>query len=82
MPRALKNKPLLRNDCKEYLQAFQILDQGRGRGTMGPSPISITEILGHCLVTGMPLGEESGKFMRVMMQLDNASLIKWHEKNK
>jgi hypothetical protein len=81
VPAPLLAKPKLQPQDTAYLRAYQILDEGRGAGMVGPNPISIADIEAYCNLTGIASQRERLKYLRLVRRLDQVYLGHWAEKN-
>lgn len=79
MPRALRDRPLLKAHNRRYLEAFYELSAGRSFGEM-PQPIPTSEIARYCEFFRIDSQPERERLFVVLRRLDAAYLRRMAEK--
>ena len=80
-PPALASMPVLRRECRPYLEAFMALSASRDSNGYGLNPIRIGEVKDYALLMGM-CQEEAVKLLRIIQAMDVKFLAYIAEKNK
>lgn len=80
-PPALANRPKLRAECVQYLEAFYVLNASRDSNGYGLNPIKIGEVREYSCMVGLSR-DETLKLLRFVQAMDGAYLNYVAEKNK
>lgn len=80
VPKALQNRPVLREDCRQYLEAFYVLDWSRPTVMEGYPSIPLQDIKAYMDISLIPYGEDALKFLRLIQALDQTKSNHWHKR--
>ena len=69
-PRGLRDRKVLRDDCRGYLDAFYALSTQRGYNEAGQQPLQVSEITAYLTHMGISGGEGGMRFFRHLLRLD------------
>lgn len=76
-PPPLLNRPKLRQQDIEYLDAYDHLTSARTIGMASPDPIQVSEILALCQLLGIASVTDRAKYLRIIQKMDRTFLDHW-----
>lgn len=76
-PPPLLNRPKLRQQDLEFLDAYDHLASARTMGVASPDPIQVSEILALCQLLGIASVSDRAKYLRIIQKLDRTFHDHW-----
>lgn len=73
----LLNRPRLRQQDLEFLDAYDHLTSARTAGVASPDPIQVSEILALCQLLGIASVSDRAKYLRIIQKMDRTFLEHW-----
>ena len=82
VPAALRNIPKLKEDDKDFLEAYDIVSRSRTWGMAAPNPLSVGEVALFCWTVGIASPAQRAKYLRIVQDLDSCFMEHWAQNNK
>lgn len=81
-PRALLDRPALKDQYLQLYRDFGMLNRGRSAGMSGPASLTLTDFAAFFSIFPQPSPELRERWIRIMQRVDAAVLNKIYEKLK
>lgn len=78
-PPPLLNRPKLKQQDLEFLDAYDHLTTSRRMGVSAPDPLQVSEILALCQLLGIASADHRAKYLRIIQKLDRTFLDHWEK---